>query len=298
MLSILIPTYNYDVTNLVTEIHKQCNETAISFEIIVSDDASSKKSFITKNDSITFLKNVSLISNTVNVGRTANRNKLVENSNYSWLLFLDADVMPASKNFIKNYIEQIDNKFDVIFGGIAYSEKKPLDKEKLLRWHYGKQREAKSVSHRKKKPHFIISQNLLIKKETFTKANTLVENHYGLDNFFSNRLKNMNAAVLHVKNPVIHHGLENTEVFLEKSLQSVKSTFTLEKDGLLDYNLRPMQQSYLKLKKWRLTKLFNWFIGLFKNMMEANFRSSKPNLFWFDLYRLHYYIKLKRAENA
>lgn len=298
MLSILIPTYNYDVTNLVTEIHKQCKETAIPFEIIVSDDASNNKGFISKNNSIISLSNVSLISNTENLGRTANRNRLVKSSNYSWLLFLDADVMPDSKYFINNYVKQIDNNFDVIFGGIAYSEKKPLEKEKILRWHYGKEREAKPVSLRKKKPYFIISQNLLIKKEIFIKANTLVENHYGLDNFFSNKLKNMNAAILHIKNPIIHHGLENTEVFLEKSLQSVKSTFILEKEGLLDYDLRPIQQSYLKLKKWRLTRLFNWFIGLFKNMMEINFKSNKPNLLWFDLYRLHYYIKLKRAENA
>ena len=40
MLSILIPTYNYNVFPLAQSIHKQCSDIDIDFEIIVLDDAS------------------------------------------------------------------------------------------------------------------------------------------------------------------------------------------------------------------------------------------------------------------
>ena len=43
MLSILIPVYNYNVVPLVLELHKQCLECEIDFEILCQDDASNSE---------------------------------------------------------------------------------------------------------------------------------------------------------------------------------------------------------------------------------------------------------------
>ena len=40
MLSILIPTYNYNVYSLVTELKSQADALGIAYEILVQDDAS------------------------------------------------------------------------------------------------------------------------------------------------------------------------------------------------------------------------------------------------------------------
>ena len=40
MLSILIPTYNQDITSLVTELQHQVSEQFVDFEIIVMEDGS------------------------------------------------------------------------------------------------------------------------------------------------------------------------------------------------------------------------------------------------------------------
>ena len=40
MISILIPVYNYDITGLVTELHRQCMDLDMPFEIICYDDGS------------------------------------------------------------------------------------------------------------------------------------------------------------------------------------------------------------------------------------------------------------------
>ena len=40
MLSILIPTYNYNITRLVVDLHQQALDTYVDFEIIVIEDGS------------------------------------------------------------------------------------------------------------------------------------------------------------------------------------------------------------------------------------------------------------------
>ena len=40
MLSILIPTYNYNITRLVADLHQQASDTYVDFEIIVMEDGS------------------------------------------------------------------------------------------------------------------------------------------------------------------------------------------------------------------------------------------------------------------
>ena len=58
MLSILIPIYNYNAYPLVLELHKQCLECEIEFEIICQDDASGSDLNIENEKIITiFLKN-------------------------------------------------------------------------------------------------------------------------------------------------------------------------------------------------------------------------------------------------
>ena len=52
MLSILIPTYNYDITNLVETIWQQCKKESFSFEIIVLDDYSTNLTITKNNDDI------------------------------------------------------------------------------------------------------------------------------------------------------------------------------------------------------------------------------------------------------
>lgn len=298
MLSILIPTYNYNIYNLVKTLSEQSFEQNIPFEIIVLDDSSTDTEIISINQNIENFENCRLIKNEKNLGRTATRHRLSDFAIYENLLFLDADVIPEKMQFIENYLSEIKkNETEVIFGGIVYSKEKP-EKEKMLRWKYGRKREAKSVSERKKDPYFIISQNLLVKKSVFIKCNTLTENYYGLDNFFSNQLKKIGAQVEHIHNPVIHLGLENNITFLKKALAAIETTVILEKKGLVDNNMRPIQKSFLKLQKYHLKNSFSFIVSKFKHKMERNFNSENPSLFWFDLYRLNYYIQLKNKTNA
>ncbi|UAB80121.1 glycosyltransferase family 2 protein [Marixanthomonas sp. SCSIO 43207] len=293
MISILIPTYNYNIVPLVEELHRQTIASKIPFEIIVVDDCSTEQKIQLENQSIAKREQCFYLENKVNQGRTATRNILATKAKYNWLLFLDADVMLDSKEFIESYINSIKNSSaDVIFGGVCYQKEQPK-KEEILRWHYGKNREVKSVNKRTKNPYFIISQNLLIQKRVFKKANVINENFYGLDNIFSNMLKKIDAKILHIHNPVLHLGLEKASVFLSKSLKSVETTVYFENNNQLDIE-RPLQKTYVTFKSYGILPVLRMTIKLFEKQLLSNFKSKNPSLFLFDLYRLYYYDKLKR----
>lgn len=292
MLSILIPTYNYSVVELVKKVHQQAIAANIDFEIIVFDDFSTQKDIANINNSINEHEFCSYIVNNKNIGRTAARNLLANKAKYDLLLFLDADVLPKYDDFISRFKLTENQNCKVIYGGVCYYNEIP-EPDQLLRWKYGNERETKSVEDRLKEPYFIISQNLLIDKNTFIKNNTSNLNTYGLDILFSGNLLKNNIQVKHIDNPVYHLGLENNIVFLDKSLKAVKSTFLLEKSNQIENDLRPLQKSYLFLNKWKLDGVFNVFFKTLKTQIKSNLLSKKPSMFLFDLYRLQYFIELK-----
>ena len=296
MLSILIPTYNYSIVELVRNVHKQAIIAKIPFEIIVIDDCSTNQDIINKNDVIENLAFCSYIKNKKNLGRTATRNSLAKKATYNLLLFLDADVLPKYDDFINRFELNLNSKYKVIYGGVCYDQEKP-ERELILRWKYGHHRETKSVKERLKEPYTIVSSSLLINKEVFFENNTSKSNTYGLDILFSGNLLKNNILVKHIDNPVYHLGLENSTSFLNKSLEAVKSTYLLENNNQINKDLRPLQKSYLFLKKWKVDGLFYVFIKLLNKPIKSNLLSNNPSMFLFDIYRLKYFIELKKNNN-
>ncbi len=294
MISILIPTYNYNAYPLVKELHNQCLKTNITFEIICVDDGSTNE--LKNNKKILNLKNCfyKVLSN--NIGRTAVRNLLANEAKYENLLLMDADVIPKRNDFLATYMKNISPKTDIIFGGISYIEEKPPNNY-TLRWKYGTQREAKPVKKRNEMPYLsITSSGFLIKRSLFLKTNTFLGNRYGLDIIFSKNLQNLKTHVKHINNPIIHLGLENNEEFVKKSKKGLKTLVLLTKEKQISEQYRPIQITYFKLKKYHLTKIFSLIIRIFEKPIYKNITSRYPSLFLFDLYRLYFYIKyLKNA---
>ena len=293
MLSILIPTYNFNTLLLVKTLQQQAIRSKISFEIIVLDDASSDTQSSIENKKINTLEHCSFLKNKENIGRTATRNILAHKAKFNWLLFLDADVIPLNQDYIQTYVKELNNKYDVVSGGIVYEAQRPTHTQ-LLRWVYGRARESKSAKARNKKPYNIISANLLITKEVFLKANNFETNHYGLDIYFSYKIRELKAKVQHIENPTIHLGLESTAIFIEKSMRAIQTTYTLEKDNKIDLSSRALQIKYKQLKTMGATTLFMFICRGFEKTFIKNLKSKNPSLFFFDLYKLCFYCKLKK----
>lgn len=293
MLSILIPVYNYNVFRLVENLHNQALECNIVFEIICLDDGSTL--FLAENKNINQLKNSHFSILDKNIGRSAIRNLLARRATYENLLFLDADTIPVQKDFLSTYIAQINNDEKVVYGGILYENTQP-SKNKVLRWFYGKKREALTTSERNKNPYIsFLTLNFLIKKSIFKKVNfnENIPNLRHEDTLFSYQLMQSKMEVIHIENPVYHLGLEDSKTFLKKSEESVIGLKNLVDSNLMSSNYVKLSHYFLLLKKYGFQSLTAFCFKTLKSFFIKQLLSKKPSLFLFDLYRLGYYCTLK-----
>jgi len=286
MLSILIPTYNYNVVPLVLELQKECLECDINFEILVFDDGS--KLFLVENKQINSLENCRFEVIEKNIGRSAIRNLLAEKAKFNSLLFLDADTIPIHNHFIKIYIAQINEDEKVVYGGIEYQKEKPK-KSKILRWKYGNSREALSVEKRQENPYLsLLTLNFLIHKNIFKKVsfNETIPNLRHEDTLFSYNLKQQKVTIIHIYNAVYHLGLDDFEIAIKKENESILGLKYLTDHELLPTDYVRLSKIATKIKKIKLNFAFALFYKTTKPFFLKNMSSSNPSLFIFDLYRL------------
>ncbi|SCX87279.1 Glycosyltransferase involved in cell wall bisynthesis [Nonlabens sp. Hel1_33_55] len=290
MISICIPVYNTDITNLVVELKKQLSASFAVFEILILDDAST---ITVKLESFPELR---LLKNEQNQGRHKSRIILASKAAFENILFLDADVFPASGSFIKTYLNHCASNYDFIYGGVLY-QKNPPEDNKILRWKYGRQHESRSVANRRKDFYqSLISMGFMVKKEVF--INLRIDNnfnYYGQDIYISYLIQKGNYRITHIDNPVIHLGLEDNCKYLNKIYESLKFTWLLESKKLIPEDFRPVQRAVLILEKFYLKTIFLSVMRLFKKPIENNLLSSRPNMILLDLNKLYFYTSLKKS---
>jgi hypothetical protein len=293
MLSILIPIHNYDAFPLVKEVHKQCLEANIDFEIICIDDASNE--YRSNNNPIQLLSNCIYTELSKNIGRSAIRNLLASKSKQKWLLFLDCDTFPEHRNFITSYFNQINNSSEkAFFGGLKYVNEKPNNSQ-LLRWIYGKNREAISLANRQKNPYnSSFFSNFLIQKSVFEtilfdeKIST-----YGYEDYsFIASLKHENIAVEQIENPVFHLNLETSELFLAKTKIALETLLSISRDNPNIINSSKIIQLYKILCLLKVDAVVSKLFRKLQIKLEKNLKSKKPSLLVFDLYKIGYFCSL------
>jgi len=289
MISVLIPVFNFNVAPLVAAIHSQLLETKQEFEIICIDDFSTNYYF--ENDKIKELNNVIFYKLSSNIGRSKIRNLLAEKATYNWLLFLDADVFPKGKTFIKNYLNCIKLKKEKIFcGGIVYQIQKP-EKNKMLRWVYGKDREEISAVKREGKPYsYFFGANFLLHKSVFKtcRFNEIIVKYGYEDVLFATDLKKQSIAINHLDNAVFHLGIETNAIFLAKTKNAIENLYDLNSKNVFKTENIKILNVYTKVKKYKLTWFLSKIFVLFSKLFEYNLKSNKPSIFIFDIYKLTY----------
>jgi predicted glycosyltransferase involved in capsule biosynthesis len=294
MLSICIPVYNFDVRQLVKDLHQQATSADIPFEILLVDDFSDI-TFRSVNGELSELDNVVYDELPENIGRSRIRNYMAEKAEFNSIIFLDCDVEIFSRNFVENYIKQIETN-SIVCGGHVYSETKPLPYE-LLHWLYGSTRESKEYAIRQQSPYnSFMTGNFLISKNLFSKFSfneTLVG--YGHeDTLFGFELMINKIQVNHINNPVIHLGLDDNHTFMEKNRQGIKNLIRIYRSLLGDKDFVKMirlLKSYNNVRLLKLTWLVSWVFDLTENVLENNLLGSSPRLILLDFYKLGYFCK-------
>jgi glycosyltransferase involved in cell wall biosynthesis len=293
MISVLIPTYNYNAHNLVAEIHQQLIKSNINFEIICLDDGS-KWPHNSLNEKINTLSHSKFEILPNNIGRSAIRNLLVKKAAYDWLLFLDADVKPVKSDFIATYFRQMSKKGRVFCGGIAYQDH-PKNKS-FLRYKYGKKHEEVALEKRIKEPNkYFFTGNFFIRKIVFDKVQfeeKLIE--YGREDLlFSIGLSENKFAITHLKNEVYHLGLDENNVFITKTKKAMENIIFLEKEGFLENEKQQLLNIVQLLTFLKMNFLLIKWYPIFERKAE-----KLSSVWYLNLLKVSYICYLKKKANG
>lgn len=297
MLSLLIPTFNYNVYPLTLELSEQCKSCGIEYEVIALDDGSNL--IFSENDQINNVANCRYLINEKNTGRASNINKLVALAKFNYVLILEADAFPCHKNYIQLYVDVISQNPKAVFGGVRYSDKKPA-KNALLRWIYGNSRESKNLKHRLENPFDIVfSWNLLISKNLFSEplfdASIIT---YGFEDLvFLKKLKENGIVIHQIDNFLLHQNEEDATVFIEKSKTATLNLIALYQNKTLSATDSRLLNAFEMVKKLHFAGIIVKIFKHFEKTWCENLKSEKPSLFLFDLYRLGYFCQQIQLKN-
>ena len=298
MLSILIPTYNYDITRLVNELHRQAMESYADFEIVVMEDGSTR--FLEENNTIAELEFCRYTVLPENVGRSAIRNKLADEAKYEHLLFLDCDAEVKDTHFVQRYLA-FEKENCVVIGGTAYDENEN-NPAYSLRLKYGREREAKSAELRSVHDHLshFSTFNFLITKQIFNQIrfDETVRGYGHEDTLFGHGIAELGCEVHHIDNPIIHKGLDNNKVFIEKTENGTKNLYLMYQSGKYPFlaNQSKLLKKFIQIKKYNNHRILAVLFPIFKGYLIKKISAKNPNLKAFDIYKLLYLCKISTRQ--
>lgn len=296
MLSICIPVYNSDATELVSSLLNQIKNLEFKVEICLIDDASPnpKINASSFNDPLVFF-----YRNEQNVGRSKIRNLFLDLTNCPYLLFLDGDSKLINPNFLITYIQKLEkSNVEVLCGASIYQSNKP-DRGHYLRWKYSIVRESKSLIERQDNANLgFKTNNFIIHRSIFNRIKfdeTLIG--YGHeDSLFGFELRKAHIRIEHVDNPVLNYLLDNNDSFLEKTKVGVQNL----KRVLFIVNFDPdfiksskLSQAYMWIKKYQLSLLIYPLIVVIHPINKFLLSKGYFILPMFDLYKLTLMIQKK-----
>jgi glycosyltransferase involved in cell wall biosynthesis len=222
-----------------------------------------------------------------NNGRAAARNFLAAQAKGERLLFIDADSLPISENFIAYYIDQLEPN-TILCGGTHYSGIYRTE-QTHLHWKYGSYREVSSSID--KEDEGFKSNNFCLFRSVFMTIlfNEALKQYGHEDTLFGIVAKKQGVIITSIDNQVIHTGLETNAEFLNKTEQSIQSLGTIIQSHLLtseellaNFKLIAV---YTKLKKYRLIFLIKLLLPALPLTKKILLEFSGP-LFLFDIYKL------------
>lgn len=289
-ISVCIPVYNFDVRELVYDLKKEIESHSIDAEIILIDDGSDDNFKQINNELNNQVSQFILLEK--NIGRSRIRNLFLDYSKTEYLLFLDCDGKIISPNFLKNYVDFIDENSNVavIYGGREVAEK-PSSEKHVLRWKFAVERENLPLEKRKIKPYLSFqTNNFLIQKNVFEniKFNSDLRKYGYEDLVFSMDLKSAKIPVIHIDNPIYNNDVEEGSIYLRKVEESVESLLLMLNNQKLRFKLLEIKlvKAYESVRKKRLKFPVLILFSFFEKRLKKNLLSENPNLRFLDLYKL------------
>ncbi|MBO6216579.1 MAG: glycosyltransferase family 2 protein [Prevotella sp.] len=218
-LSILIPTYNDQCTELVrvlaAQLHSMGND--IRWEIIVADDGSYDEEVLRKNREIGNIDGCKFIERKQNCGRAAIRNFLASQAQHDTLLYIDSDMTIVRNDFVKKYLT---SDAPVVYGGYVVT-----GKDDSLRYRYEKACEKyHTAEYRRRTPYKDFHTSNYMIEKAIIKVHPLDERFtkYGYEDvLYGKQLQDAGIEIVHIDNPTGFATFESNAEFIRKTDEAI-----------------------------------------------------------------------------
>ena len=292
-LSVLIPNYNYVCLPLVRRLQSLLESAAIPYEIIVADDGSTDLQTIEANQPIATLTNCQYLIRPENVGRAVIRNILAQTAQYTFLLYIDSDLTIINDQFIRRYVDCLNESTTVIDGGVSIGGN-PEALKGNLRYLYEKAEEPNHTAIcRQASPYqHLHTANLLIRKELILQ-HPFDERfrHYGYEDVLLGKtLRQHQIPITHIDNPLGFHTFESNSDFIVKTEEGLRTLYQFRRD-LRGYSRLLTFVSGIHISL--ILSLIRLWHRLFQKAERRNLCGSRPSLLIYKLYRLGYFLSLE-----
>jgi len=213
MLSVGIPAYNSNVSELLSALADQASHLPEVLEIIVLDDASEApilpEGFVAPK--------VRVLRHTFNQGRSKTRNHIASEAKSPWILFIDGDSGIHDGLFLRRWCDYLaSTSASVVVGGSDYQTTRPSS-DLFLRWHVSRMREQTGESFK--------TNNVAIQASVFNQIsfNEALQGYGHEDTLFGFELQQKKIPVEKYGNPVLNKHLDSNEEFLRKTVTGIRN---------------------------------------------------------------------------
>jgi glycosyltransferase involved in cell wall biosynthesis len=232
-LSIIIPVYNWDTGLLVKALTEEIRIAALaeSVEILIADDCSDNHFQVVNRDHVHGFAYVKYYELGKNIGRAAIRNDLLSRARGTYILFLDADVVPDSPRFLRTYIQYMEKGTPVVCGGISYRQRILKGRQYDFYLYKGTKTEWIPAGQRQLVPwRYFFSANVLLKADVLEEISFDERfSGYGYEDIeWGIRLEEKHG-ILHIDNTCSHLGLVAKDAAFTRMRNSIDNFIRLKR---------------------------------------------------------------------
>jgi len=220
-LSVLIPFYRESPLRLLQAL---ATRDPHEIEVVLLDDGSQRPDITAEIEAAIAGHTLAcqLITLARNEGRARGRNRLTEASRGAHFLFLDADMLPDSADFLDRWLAIAAQDTAVAFGGFSLLQA-PFDRATAVHRLMAAHSDCLPANVRARQPgKYVFTSNLLVRRDVFA-AEAFDPDFTGWgweDTEWGMRVA-IQYGVIQVENTATHLGLDTTAMLARKYEQSV-----------------------------------------------------------------------------